>query len=281
MYEARLSRLQKSLDRKRKQHKVATAALSLFLKEQGMDEAQIISEVRRQLPGKNLSKTRDNIAALHKRIGDIRKEWQHRTTTQICSEHKLLGIEDLNVSGMMRTNLAKSLADIGLSEITRQIQYKAKLYGSEVVEASRWYPSSQICSQCGNKDPEMKDLSRRQYTCKKCGLEMDRDANAAKNLENIARQGSVESYPECPGEVKPGIAGSLELAGQEDPNMLRELADEKVDGCLSPVRRSRNKRSKTSKAYTPVMAKASVCAGNKTEALANQLESFDSTRVCE
>lgn len=96
-------------------------------------------------------------------------------------------IEDLNVSGMMANHkLAKSIADMGFYEFRRQMEYKSQLYGSQLIIVDRFYPSSKTCSNCGIiKDSLL--LSERVFCCDHCNLKIDRDLNAAKNLEKIGR----------------------------------------------------------------------------------------------
>jgi putative transposase len=110
----------------------------------------------------------------------------HKLTTYLAKNHSKIVIEDLNVFGMLANHkLAKAIQDMGFFEFKRQLRYKCKLYGSELFEADRWYPSSKICSRCGHKK-ETLSLSERVYGCEHCGLEIDRDHNAALNLAALA-----------------------------------------------------------------------------------------------
>jgi putative transposase len=109
----------------------------------------------------------------------------HQTTTRLVREFSVIGIEDLNVRGMMANEkLARNIGDIGFHEFRRQFEYKARLYGADLVTASRWFPSSKICSECGLIAEEL-PLSIREWTCK-CGAFHDRDINAARNLRRYA-----------------------------------------------------------------------------------------------
>jgi putative transposase len=91
-------------------------------------------------------------------------------------------MEDLNVAGMLRNHhLALSLADASFGEIRRQLQYKSDWFGGRVVRIDRFYPSSQLCSVCGVKNPGLR-LEEREWTCQNCGTHHDRDANAARNI---------------------------------------------------------------------------------------------------
>jgi putative transposase len=125
------------------------------------------------------------LARLHARISHVRQDWLHQTTTRLVREFAVLGIEDLNVRGMMANQkLARNIGDIGFHEFRRQLEYKARLYGAELVTASRWFPSSKICSECG-LIAEGLPLSIREWTCE-CGAFHDRDINAARNLRRYA-----------------------------------------------------------------------------------------------
>lgn len=127
---------------------------------------------------RNRGKAAKRLARLHWRIAQIRKDWQHKTTTAIAKQYGLVGLEDLNVSGMMKNHrLARAISDIGFSEIRRQLEYKA----AKVVVVSRWLPSSKTCSNCGCKK-DVLALSERVFRCDGCGFELDRDLNAAKNI---------------------------------------------------------------------------------------------------
>ena len=106
-------------------------------------------------------------------------------TTELVKNYDVICIEDLNVSGMVRNHkLAKHINDSSLYEIRRQLEYKTKWYGKELVVIDRFYPSSQTCHCCGSKYDGTKDLSIRKWTCPECGAEHDRDINAAINILN-------------------------------------------------------------------------------------------------
>ncbi len=131
---------------------------------------------------KNWKKAQLKIAKLHAKIVNIRQDTLHKITTYLAKNHSKIVIEDLNVSGMLRNGkLAKAIADIGFYEFRRQLEYKCQLYGSELIIADRWFPSSKTCSNCGNHNSEL-TLSDRIYDCKSCGASLDRDLNAAINL---------------------------------------------------------------------------------------------------
>ncbi|GIV94082.1 RNA-guided endonuclease TnpB family protein [Chloroflexus sp.] len=135
---------------------------------------------------KNQYKSALKLARLHARIANIRRDWLHKTTTRLVRTYGVIGIEDLNVRGMLgNRTLARHIADIGMYEFKRQLQYKAALYGVEVVEADRWFASSKTCSVCGAVTEQM-PLGMRDWVCPACGTDHDRDVNAAKNLQRMA-----------------------------------------------------------------------------------------------
>lgn len=141
---------------------------------------------RRTKGGKNWHKTKSRLAQLHERIANIRRDVTHGLTAQLVRDYRWIGIEDLNVKGMASNHhLAKSVMDAAMSEVGRQLSYKAVLAGSEIVVADRWYPSSKACSACGVVYGDLV-LGERHWACDACGTEHDRDENAAKNLEALA-----------------------------------------------------------------------------------------------
>lgn len=131
----------------------------------------------------NWNQAQIQIARLHRKIANIRQDTLHKLTSYLAKNHSRIGIEDLNVSGMMANpKLAKAIADMGFYEFRRQLEYKCELYGSKLVIVDRWFPSSKTCSNCGIKK-ETLSLSERVFHCNHCGLEIDRDLNASINLE--------------------------------------------------------------------------------------------------
>ena len=134
----------------------------------------------------NYRKAQIKIARLHQKIANIRKDTLHKITTHISKNHAVIGIEDLNVSGMLANGkLSKAIADMGFYQFRRQLEYKTQLYGSKLVIVDRFYPSSKTCSTCGEKKSSL-SLSQRVFKCDNCGFEIDRDLNAAINLKQEA-----------------------------------------------------------------------------------------------
>lgn len=176
---------------------------------------------RRKKGGSNREKSRAKLARLHERIANVRRDATHRLTARIVRDFRWIGIEDLHVAGMMRNRrLAKSVADAAMSEVLRQLSYKAPLAGSVVVQADRFYPSSKTCSTCGAVRVVL-ELGDRNWTCDACGAQHDRDENAAKNLEALAAAHAVTACRhESVGVVrKDGTKLSLgqESGGRCDP----------------------------------------------------------------
>jgi len=124
-----------------------------------------------------------SLAKAHLRVANIRKDTLHQATSLLAKTKSAVVLEDLNVSGMLRNHhLAQAIADVGMYEFRRQLTYKGKWYGCQVLLADRYYPSTKRCSHCGNVKAEM-DLGQRSYACDVCGWVMERDLNAAVNLE--------------------------------------------------------------------------------------------------
>ncbi len=141
---------------------------------------------KKQKFSNNWKKAQLQIAKLHLKIADIRKDTLHKLTTYLAKNHGTVVIEDLNVSGMMANHkLAKAIADMGFYEFRRQLEYKTKLYGSKLVIVDRFFPSSKTCSNCGCKKTEL-NLSDRIFKCDDCGFELDRDFNDSINLSKVA-----------------------------------------------------------------------------------------------
>ena len=142
---------------------------------------------RKQKGSNNRRKARIKVAKIHEKIANQRKDMLHKVSTQLINENQVIVIEDLKVSNMIKNHkLAKSIADASWSEFRTMLKYKAKWCGREIIIAPSNYASSQLCSNCGNKSSQTKDLSCRTYICPVCGMIMDRDINASKNLLKLA-----------------------------------------------------------------------------------------------
>ena len=151
------------------------------------NEKQLI-KLHRQLSKKvkgsnNRYKCKLKLARKHEKIKNQKLDYLHNITTNIVKDNQIIILEDLNVIGMMKNHkLSKAIAELGLYEMRRQIEYKSKWYGREMILLSRWFPSSKKCSCCGNIKHNLK-LSDRTYRCDNCGLEIDRDDNASINID--------------------------------------------------------------------------------------------------
>ena len=141
---------------------------------------------RKDYGSKNYEKARTKLNRTYERIRNIRKDYLHKISTHITTRYKYICIEDLKVSNMMKNrNLSKYIAEQGWREFRTMLEYKAERYGCKIVTADRWFPSSQICSCCGNvlQGKDKLKLSQRVYHCQECGNKIDRDYNAAVNLK--------------------------------------------------------------------------------------------------
>jgi putative transposase len=159
---------------------------------------------KKQKGSNNRRKAKMKIARTHYRVTNIRRNAIHQATAVIAKKYDKVIIEDLNVSGMGKNgNLARSLSDVSFAEIRRQLAYKGLWNGKELVVADRFFPSSKTCSGCGNKKVILK-LSERTYKCESCGLEIDRDLNAAINLANYSPTAKSAESNACGGsEIMP------------------------------------------------------------------------------
>ncbi len=176
---------------------------------------------RRELKSNNWHRASIKVARLHKRIADIRKDTLHKLTTYLTKNHGQIVIEDLNVSGMLANHkLAKSIADMGMSEFRRQVNYKCQLYGSELIIADRFFPSSKLCSNCGVKKESL-SLSERTYECQVCSFVADRDLNASYNLAKIGRATTEFTPVE---KVLPTVfaESGIELPSDEESGLARQ-----------------------------------------------------------
>ena len=159
--ESRLRRLQKAVSRKKR----------------GSQNRKAVLRLQRQ----------------YYRISCVRNDAIHKATAAITTSCSRIGIETLNVRGMLKNRrLSKALSDASMSEALRQIEYKAQRRGVAVVKADRFYPSSKTCSGCGTVRAVL-GLGDRTYSCEECGLSIDRDLNAARNLKNLAVGSAVSA----------------------------------------------------------------------------------------
>ena len=149
-----------------------------------------------EIKSRNYKKTQRKLSRLYAKTANIRNDETHQLTTRLTKKYGTIGIEDLNVSGMAKNHcLARAVLDMSFFEFRRQIEYKAKMTGSVVFVADRFFPSSKLCSNCGEKNDDL-DLSMREWDCPACNTHHDRDVNAAINLRNHAVSYTVSACGE-------------------------------------------------------------------------------------
>ena len=162
------SKMEKKL--KREQRKLSRRAL--LAKQKGINLFE----------AKNYQKQKRKVARLHEKVMNQRTDFLNKLSTEIIKNHDIICIEDLNVKGMLRNHkLARSISDVSWSSFVAKLQYKADWYGREIIKVDQWFPSSQICSECGHKDGK-KSLDIREWTCPICHTHHDRDINASINI---------------------------------------------------------------------------------------------------
>ncbi|WP_106399771.1 RNA-guided endonuclease InsQ/TnpB family protein [Actinocorallia populi] len=156
---------------------------------------------RKAKGSRNRVKARVRVAKLHAKVADARRDFAHKLSTRIVRDNQAVYVEDLCVSGLARTRLAKSVHDAGWSAFVNMLEYKAARYGRYFARIGRFEPTSQVCSACGVKDGP-KPLHIREWTCPACRAVHDRDVNAARN---ILAAGRVDRLNACGAQVRPGL----------------------------------------------------------------------------
>jgi len=139
----------------------------------------------RKLKGSNnKEKSRQSLAKQHRKVRNQRLDFLHKTSRKLVDEYDVIAIESVDMAAMAQTlNLGKSVNDVGFGKFRELLKYKAVQTDSYIYQADKWFPSSQKCSHCGHKNPKVKDLSVRVWSCDDCGTEHDRDHNSAMNLK--------------------------------------------------------------------------------------------------
>ena len=147
-----------------------------------------IKKVQRDLSRKergsnNYYKCKKRLNILYTKLKNARKYNLHHITKEITENYDIITCEKLNTKKMIgKKNMSKKITDATLSEIIRQLNYKAKEKGKYFYQVETYYPSSQLCSVCNTKDIKYKDLKERIYNCKNCHSKLDRDLNASINI---------------------------------------------------------------------------------------------------
>lgn len=157
---------------------------------------------RKKKGSNNRKKAVRKVARLHAKVADTRRDHLHKLSTRIIRDNQAVYVEDLCVSGLARTRMARSVNDAGWSMFVNMLDYKARLSGRTFGKVDRFLATSQICSDCGRRDGP-KPLDVRSWTCPGCGTVLDRDINAARN---VLAAGRAESRNACGAEVRPLLA---------------------------------------------------------------------------
>lgn len=177
---------------------------------------------RCQKGSKNRQKARIQVAKQHRKVRVARLDHHHKQARALVDNTHAIGLEDLNVAGMVRNHrLAKALSDAGMAQFLRLIREKADETGRTVVTVDRWFPSSQLCSECGCNGGK-KELDIREWPCTCCGVVLDRDVNAAVNVMIAAGLAEIENA--CGGSVRPernALAGPVKQEpAEQTPTLL-------------------------------------------------------------
>ncbi|MGW8431782.1 IS607 family element RNA-guided endonuclease TnpB [Curtobacterium citreum] len=212
---------------------------------------------QRQQPSAGWRRTQERIRKVHARVANLRADRLHKLTTRLSQEFDVIGIEHLNVTGMMarsqakphpskpgvflsnrrrqKTGLSRSVANAAFGELHRQLEYKTSWSGSTLVRADRFYPSSKTCSGCGSVKAKL-TLAEREYVCTTCGMVIDRDLNAAVNLARTAAAAVTAGEASGPDEGSSFVSGG---------------GTQKTHPASADVGRSRRSRNPTSTTGTP------------------------------
>ncbi len=192
-----------------------TAENPRHLKQQLKQLKRLHRAVTRKPKGsQNRKKAARRLGAQYRTVANQRANTLHQLTSRLAKTKAVVVIEDLHVSGMLKNHhLAQAIADVGFGEFRRQLAYKAQWYGCRVVVADRWFASSKTCSRCGWVDEHL-TLADRTVVCRNpdhpdCGLVLDRDLNAAINLEQLA--GSSSDRQNACGGGSAGLSGSTQV----------------------------------------------------------------------
>jgi putative transposase len=170
----------------------------------------------RQKGSANRAKAKAKVARAHRKVRNARSDFLHRASTHLVRDNDMIVIEDLAVTNMVRNrHLARAISDCGWGEFRRQLEYKCRRFGRQLVVIDRWYPSSKTCSACGHLLAEL-SLSTREWQCPSCGTRHDRDINAAKNI-----LAAGQAVTPCGADVRhPGTSGE-QSAMKQEPQPVR------------------------------------------------------------
>lgn len=169
-------------------------------------------------PSMRWVQARERLRRRHARVANLRRNGLHMLTTRLTRTYGTIVIEDLNVAGMLTNHrIARHVLDASFGEFRRQLEYKTQWYGGRLVVADRWYPSSKTCSACGVVKPKL-PLQVRTFNCNACGLNIDRDLNAAINLKHYVARSGLETQNGRGADQKTGPSPA---GGDEAPTPHR------------------------------------------------------------
>ncbi len=171
----------------------------------------------------NRAKAKVKVAREHARITDARRDFLHKTSTDLVRRFDVIAVEDLNVSGMVHNrSLARAISCTGWAEFRDMLDYKSRRCGGQVIAVDRWYPSSKTCSACGHLLAAL-GLGTRRWTCPGCGARHDRDINAAKNILAVGlAAGAGNGADACGGTVRRAGATRTRVPVKQEPRPVRE-----------------------------------------------------------
>jgi putative transposase len=192
-----------------------------------------------QTPSNRWRKARARVDRIHTRVANLRRNDTHQFTVRLVRGHEVIVVEDLHVAGMLRNKrLARHIAAAAWAEIRRQLTYKAEQAGVRLIVADRWFASSKICSGCGAAKAKL-GLSERTYVCTACGLVLDRDHNAARNLAALAAAGTGELRREQPDRtgVRPARPAAVAVGPLREESITTQRHRREVVGSMNGTQR--------------------------------------------
>ncbi len=179
---------------------------------------------RKQKGSNRRRRQRQKVARLHARVAAMRQDFLHKTTTMLVRRADVIALEDLHVKGMLKNHhLAGAIADVGMGEFRRQIEYKAAWTGRTVIIVDRWAPTSKTCGVCGSYQQKM-PLSVREWTCPDCGTRHDRDVNAANVILQLATAGNAGTDARGGGKNLGGHESLTPVEARTDAKKFIEAA---------------------------------------------------------
>ncbi|MFD4263522.1 IS607 family element RNA-guided endonuclease TnpB [Streptomyces sp. NPDC058534] len=200
-----------------------------------------------QKPSRRWEKANAQRNKVHHRVANLREDALHKLTTSVAAEYGTVVVEDLNVAGMLRNRrLARRIADAGFGEIRRQLDYKMRQrHATHLVVANRWYPSSKTCSGCGAVKAKL-PLHIRTYACDACGLVIDRDDNAARNLAALAAACTTGTGVAGDQDTAPAVSKPREADQKTRATRPRRKAEAgRAGGATLPHQRQTEARDRT------------------------------------